>query len=147
MLDHISQIRSQHSPGPKPSHGPEAVDAQPLPDLPGVQAGIGLLFSDSQTMRPPGYPDDQFTNSWSVVSPELNLDVWAGARGPDPEQGFLLVVAWNADRTSIQWSREFDAPQRGGALHILSASAATLSVSDDEGHLFSFNVTTQAFAN
>ena len=108
-------------------------------------AGLGRLYTGSDSSRPPGYPDDSFTSSWSVISPTLNVDVWAGAYGPDPTQGFLLVVAWNSERTSILWSKEVSAPSESGALRIVGATGALLQISSATGLELSFDAAVGVF--
>ena len=129
----------RNDPG-RPVSAPEAA-AQ----VPGAASGIGRLVADSDTLRPPGHPDDVFTNSWTVSSPTVNVDVWAGARGADQSRGFVLVVVWNADRTTVIGGGEFEPAQAHGELRIISATGSQLAITDRAGGAITFDVGTLRF--
>jgi hypothetical protein len=113
---------------------------EPKAQAAGIASGIGTLVADADTLRPPGHPDDTFTNSWTVSSASLNVDVWAGARGSDPNRGFLLVVVWNANRTSVISGGEFEPAQGRGALRIRSATGTDLALTSADGGTMTFDV-------
>jgi hypothetical protein len=133
------RAKGQVDPMPKGQPNPNSPEPQP-PVLPtgGTPAGIGILFAENESSRPPTDRDDQFTNSWSVFSPTLNVDAWAGSRGNDPSQGFVMVVVWNTDRTSIIGGGSFDTPRRGGAVRIVGATGRTLALLAADGTALSF---------
>jgi hypothetical protein len=147
--DKITALRQGNIPAQKlgragaPADGTSIQGPQPI--IGGVPAGAGTLFNGDDMMRPPGYPDDAFTNSWSIVSSTTNVDVWAGARGADPDQGFLVVAVWNPDRTTVLGGGEYNAPARGGALQITGNKGSTISLTDAKGASLVFDYVELAF--
>ena len=142
MEDKIAAMREAASangaakvaPADLPNDRPE-----PAPALGGTVAGVGRMYSDADTMRPPGYPDDTFTNSWSVTSDTVNIDVWAAARAADPRRGFLLIIIWNSDRTAVIGGGEYEPSAARGALRILGAQGSNLSIGTLDGTTFSLD--------
>jgi len=135
VADHIASVRASAAANPAPkipiNPNTDSSSSAIFAPLGGTPAGVGLLFGHADTARPPTDKDDSFTNSWSIFSSSLNLDVWAGARGADAEQGFVMVVIWNADRTSIVGGGSFDTPSRSGAVSIVSANGQVLTLATD----------------
>lgn len=140
----IAALRASGSPAPK-TGAYESEEPRPAIVAPGgVATGGGYLYSAADSERPPGYPDDTFTNSWYISSPSLNLTVWGAARGSDPTQGFLLVAVWDQARNHLVAIHEIDGASGGGALSIVGADAESLHLVDATGHSLAFNLATLA---
>ncbi len=148
IQDNIDKARAagQVDPAPKSLENPNPTDQVEFiaPDG-GVPAGAGLLFFGSDVSAPPTDRDDTFTSSWSIISQDQNIDVWAGARGPDPRQGFVMVVVWDSTRTRIVGGGSYDAPEQHGTLTISGADGLVLILVDGDGTKLVFDAVGQAF--
>lgn len=148
MADKIAALKAAADAPPAAKVAPAGLqqnDLEAVAAVGGTPAGIGRMFTDAETMRPPGYPDDIFTNSWSVASGAINIDVWAAARGSDPRRGFLLVVLWNTDRTSIIGGGEYEPSAAKGALRITGAQGTILSIRTSDGTNFTIDAAKPLF--
>lgn len=134
------QAQGRVNPMPKGLPNPNTdAGAAIVPPMGGRAAGDGVLFDSAQMSRPPTDRDDQFTSSWSLTSPGLNIDVWAGSLAVDPAQGLMMVVGWNTDRTSIVGGATFTTPAKAGAETIIGASGHVLSLRSANGTTISFD--------
>ena len=148
VADHIKAVQAaaQANPAPKGQVNPNPQQAMTLlVPVGGTPAGAGRIYDAADTLHPPIDREDAVTNSWSVSSATANIDVWAGARGADPLQGFALIVGWNADRTTILSVNDVDAPSRGGPLTIVGASGTLLTLGDATGATLALDATTGTF--
>jgi hypothetical protein len=148
VADHIKSVQAaaQANRAPKGQVNPNPKQATTLlVPVGGTPAGVGRIYDATDTVHPPIDREDAVTNSWSVSSAAVNIDVWAGTRGADPLQGFALIVSWNADRTSVVSMVDVDAPSRGGPLSIVAASGTVLTLSDATGATLALDATTGTF--
>lgn len=82
-----------------------------------------------------------FVNSrWQGEVNGQRVVALAGYLSGDPQQGVLLVLVPNTDDQGI-----YPAPQAGGALHITLADGARLTLTDDIGAEFTFDVAARAY--
>lgn len=139
------EAAGQANPGPKqPEHPTPGPMGQGV-TITGSAAGAGWLVAEADTIRPAGDSEDLFTNSWYMNSPSLNVDVWAGARGTDPSQGFLMVVLWDSQRLTITGGGIFDTPRHDGIVRIAGAVGTTLTVTGAGSSTFTFDVSSLSY--
>lgn len=82
-----------------------------------------------------------FANSrWQGEVNGQRVVALAGTLSDDPQQGVLLVLVPNTDDQG-----GYPAPQAGGPLHITAADGARLTLTDDAGAEFTFDVAARAY--
>ena len=148
IQDNIDKARAagRQSPAPKGLENPNPSDqVEEIAPEGGVPAGAGRLFLGSDLSAPPTDRDDTLTSSWSVIGPTQNIDIWAGARGRDAKQGFVMVVVWDATRTRIIGGGSYDAPERRGTLTISGADDLVLTLVAGDNTKLRFDAAGQAF--
>lgn len=145
IFDNYAHMMSEGSPAPKdPGYTPPSGPRQEGIPAAASRAGVGMLVSAEDTIRPPGSSTDRWTNSWYQPSPDGwdALDVWAGVHGQDQEQGFLLIIRWSDDGMSVVKSSRIDTPRRAGAITITGGDGTILNLSAENGSEFRFDTAT-----
>jgi hypothetical protein len=130
------------------NHAEPALAAQPSPKpKPGIGVPVGILPVANAPM-----PAQEFTmtNAWQGYDDQGNLvQVWAGASAEDSSQGEVVVhvLRFEDDGSGTSVSGGvLPTPTKQGAVTISAAKGSVLSLTANDGAIWSFDVGANTFS-
>jgi len=132
-------------------HGTVAVPKLPVPVAPAEPPSPPLQSRTIGTVQSLGgisLPFDSRSYSVTNLYQELYdgkyIGVYAGTSTADPQQGLLRVVAVDPSTDAFAM-QDYALPKVGGAAFLVSLTGEQVSVSDQTGNVFVFDVTSRKF--